>query len=101
MKSSVTTLKHAVKVLKDHHRMHVESITRMASHPVGRPGPGLVHQLSISQCRTSHRAVLSFDYAIALQGWDSVFLICNLMGEGRIEDGFQEQTWKRDKEGLQ
>lgn len=76
MKSSVITLKHAVKALKAHHRMHVEESTRMAYTPQSDVlGSGLAHQPLQSQ----PIAALSFNYAIALQGWDSAFLICNLL----------------------
>lgn len=45
MKSSVITLKHAVKALKDNHRMHVEESTRMAYTPQSDVlGSGLAHQ---------------------------------------------------------
>lgn len=97
MKSSVITLKHAVKAPKAHHRMHVEESIRTAYIPQSDVlGSGLAHQPLQSQ----PIAALSFNYAIALQGWDSAFLICNLLEGGRTEGGFQEQTWKRDKEGI-
>lgn len=87
----------SVNALKAHHRMHMEESARMAYIPQSDVlGSGLAQQ----PLRSQPIAALSFNYAIALQGWDSAFLICNLLEGGRMEGGFQEQTWKRDKEGI-